>query len=147
MFSFYFFGSGMERLFKSLFGSSLGGIYFIALYLLAIVVSDLPTFFKYKNEPRYNSLGASGGVAAVIFAFIIFEPLQSICIYIALCMPGIVFGILYVAFSYYQGKKSKDNINHDAHLYGSLFGILFCIVIYPRSIIECYDQIMQWGGF
>jgi len=143
MFSFYFFGSGIEMVFTSIFGA-LGGVYFIALYLLAIIVSDLPTYFKYKDEPRYNSLGASGGVAAVIFAFIIFEPLQSICIYIALCMPGIIFGILYIAFSYYQGKRSKDNINHDAHLYGSLFGLLFCIVIYPSSVIQCYEQIVTW---
>ena len=144
MFSFYFFGSAMEMILNALFGVLMGDIYFTLLYILAIIVSDLPTYFKHKNEPRYNSLGASGGVAAVIFASIIFSPLQSICIYFAICMPGIVFGILYVAFSYYQGKRSRDNINHDAHLYGAVFGILFCIVIYPSAIVECYHQILHW---
>src|SRR5688572_19410329 len=74
MLSFYFFGTAIERQFHALFGQ-VGSLYFIALYILAIVVSDIPTYFKHKNHVGYNSLGASGGVSAVIFAFIIFEPL------------------------------------------------------------------------
>lgn len=143
MFSLYFFGAAIELVFISIFGFLTGEFIFIALYLIAIIVSDLPTYFKHKDQPRYNSLGASGGVAAIIFAFIIFEPLEDICIYF-ICMPGIVFGILYVAFSYYQGKRSRDNINHDAHLYGSLFGALFCIVVYPPSLTNFYEQISMW---
>lgn len=143
MFSFYFFGTAVERVFDMIFGSA-GSIYFIALYVLAIVVSDLPTYFKHRSNPRYNSLGASGGVAAVIFAYIIFQPLQDICIYFALCLPGFILGILYVIFSWYQGRKSNDNINHDAHLYGALFGLIFCIVMYPRSISYFFDQISNW---
>src|SRR5258708_32661377 len=92
MFSFYFFGSAMERVFSLLFGEA-GGAYFLALYLMAIVTSDLPTYFKQRNNATYNSLGASGGVAAVIFAFIIFMPLQKICLYIAFCIPGFIFGV------------------------------------------------------
>lgn len=143
MFSFYFFGRAIESVFNNLFGS-LGTIYFIVLYLAAIIVSDLPTYFKQKNDPGYNSLGASGAVSAVIFAFIIFEPLTSICVYFALCMPGFILGVLYVGFSYYQAKKANDNINHEAHLYGALFGLVFCIVIYPRSLPEFFHQIKTW---
>jgi membrane associated rhomboid family serine protease len=143
MFSFYFFGSAIEQVFKIIFGAT-GGLYFIALYILAIIVSDIPTFFKHRNNVRYNSLGASGGVAAVIFAFIIFEPLQSICIYIALCMPGFILGFLYIIFSYYQGKRSRDNINHDAHLYGAAFGMLFCIILYPASVPLFIEQLRSW---
>ncbi len=143
MFSFYFFGTAMENVFYYLFGNN-GSVYFITLYLMAIIVSDLPTYFKQKNNPGYNSLGASGGVAAIILAFIIFMPLQRICLYIALCIPGFIFGVLYIAYSYYQGRKSKDHINHDAHLYGSLFGLLFCIVVYPACIPKFFDQISGW---
>ncbi len=143
MFSFYFFGRAIESVFGQIFGNS-GALYFIALYILAIIVSDLPSYFKHKNDPRYNSLGASGGVSAIIFAFIIFEPLADICIYFALCMPGFILGTLYIAFSYYQGKKSKDNINHDAHLYGALFGFIFCVVLYPKSLPYFIDQIRNW---
>lgn len=143
MFSFYFFGLAVERVFAVLFGES-GAIYFVVLYLAAIVVSDLPTFFKQKNNPNYNSLGASGGVSAIIFAFIIFQPLQLICIYIALCMPGFILGTLYIAFSYYQGRKSNDNINHDAHLYGALFGLIFCAIVYPAALPQFIEQIRDW---
>jgi membrane associated rhomboid family serine protease len=143
MFSFYFFGLAIERVFREVYGD-LGGAYYVLLYVIAIVVSDIPTYFKNRNNPRYNSLGASGAVSAVIFAFIIFQPLQEICLYIALCMPGFIMGTLYIAFSYYQGRKANDNINHDAHLYGALFGLVFCIITYPASIPQFYDQIRNW---
>jgi membrane associated rhomboid family serine protease len=143
MFSFYFFGGAIEQVFKILFGDW-GGVYFILLYLSAIVVSDLPTYLKHRNDPGYNSLGASGGVAAVIFAFIILLPLEKICLYIAFCMPGFILGTLYVVFSYYQGRKANDGINHDAHLYGALFGMIFCIILYPESLPNFIQQVMSW---
>ena len=146
MFSFYFFGGAIEHVFKILFGD-MGGFYFIFLYLFAIVISDLPTFLKHRNNPGYNSLGASGGVAAVIFAFIILLPLEKICIYFALCMPGFILGTLYLVFSYYQGRKGNDGINHDAHLYGALFGLFFCIILYPQSVSNFIQQVMSWRLF
>ena len=146
MFSFYFFGTAIEREFYGLFGPS-GAVYFVVLYILAIIVSDLPTYFKHREDPRYNSLGASGGVSAIIFAYIIFEPLADICIYFALCMPGFILGTLYIIFSWYQGRKSNDNINHDAHLYGALFGLIFCITVAPSSIGHFFEQILNWSLF
>jgi len=146
MFSFYFFGLSIEIVFHDIFGSA-GSLYFILLYLLAIVASDIPTYLKQRNNPGYNSLGASGGVSAIIFAFIIFRPLDKICLYIALCLPGFIMGILFIGLSYYQGKKSKDNINHDAHLYGALFGLIFCILVYPASITGFIEQISHWSFF
>jgi membrane associated rhomboid family serine protease len=143
MFSFYFFGIAVERDFNILFGDA-GAYYFIVLYFSAIVISDLPTYFKEKNNADYNSLGASGGVGSVIFVFIILEPLQSICLYIAFCMPGFAFGAGYMAYTYYQGRKSNDNINHDAHLYGALYGLLFCVSVYPTSLPKFYEQVSYW---
>jgi len=146
MISLYFFGGVIEQVFKSLFGD-VGGLYFILLYLFAIVFSDLPTFLKHRNNPGYNSLGASGGVSAVIFAFIILLPLEKICLYYAFCMPGFILGTLYVIFSYYQGRKANDGINHDAHLYGALFGMIFCIVLYPEAVRNFIQQVMSWRLF
>jgi membrane associated rhomboid family serine protease len=143
MFSFYFFGTAVEHDFNSLFGEA-GMYYFLVLYLTAIVISDLPTYFKERNHVGYNSLGASGGVGSVIFVFIILQPLQSICLYFALCMPGFVFGAGYMLYTYYQGRKSSDNINHDAHLYGALYGLLFCAIVYPASLLEFYQQVSYW---
>ena len=146
MISFYFFGTAIEQEFSLLFGSA-GQFYFVALYLLAIVVSDIPTYLKHRTNPAYNSLGASGGVSAVIFAYIIFEPLSEICLYFAICMPGFILGALYILFSWYQGKKANDNINHDAHLYGALFGLIFCIIMAPGSIPHFLEQISTWRLF
>jgi membrane associated rhomboid family serine protease len=143
MLSFYFLGTAVEQVFHYVFGS-MGTAYYVSLYLMAIAASDLPTYFKQKENPHYNSLGASGGVAAIVFAFIIFQPMQYICIFIAICMPGFILGALYIAYSYYQGKKSSDNINHDAHLFGALFGLVFCVVIYPASISNFTRQVGDW---
>lgn len=146
MFSFYFFGLVVEYYFNYLFGS-LGPILFIVLYLLAIVVSDMPSYFNHKDNPRYNSLGASGGVAAIIFASILFQPMQDICLYAILCFPGFIFGFAYIIGSYYFGKRAKDNINHAAHIYGALVGFIFCIIIYPRSLMLFIEQIKEWRLF
>lgn len=143
MFSFYFFGTAVEHHFNYVFGET-GAYYFIALYLSAIIISDFPTYLKERNNAHYNSLGASGGVGSVIFVFIILQPLQSICLYFALCMPGFVFGVGYMAYTYYQGRKSNDGINHDAHLYGALYGLLFCVIAYPTSLILFYEQVKYW---
>jgi membrane associated rhomboid family serine protease len=146
MFSFYFFGSQLEYIFQYIFGG-MGSIYFILMYVLGIIVSDVPTLFKHQNNPGYNSLGASGAVAAVIFACILFQPLQDICLYAVLCFPGFILGTVYIIYSYYSSKKSKDRINHDAHLYGALFGLVFCIVLYPDSIRIFLEQMKEWSLF
>lgn len=146
MFSFYFFGSQLEYIFQYIFGE-MGSIYFIAMYVLGIIISDVPTLFKHQNNPGYNSLGASGAVAAVIFGCILFQPLQDICLYAVLCFPGFILGTVYIIYSYYSSKRSKDRINHDAHLYGALFGLVFCIVLYPDSIRIFIEQMKGWSLF
>lgn len=146
MFSFYFFGTQLEYIFTYIFGG-LGEVYFIALYILGIIVSDVPTLLRHRNNHGYNSLGASGAVSAVIFACILFQPLQDICLYGVLCFPGFILGTIYLIYSYMSAKKSRDGINHDAHLYGALFGIVFCIVIYPDSMRIFIEQMMDWKIF
>lgn len=146
MFSFYFFGTQLEYIFTYIFGG-LGQVYFIALYILGIIVSDVPTLLKHRNNHNYNSLGASGAVSAVIFACILFQPLQDICLYGVLCFPGFILGAIYLMYSYMSAKKSRDGINHDAHLYGALFGIVFCIVLYPDAIQIFISQMMEWRIF
>ncbi|MFD1000751.1 rhomboid family intramembrane serine protease [Ohtaekwangia kribbensis] len=142
MFSLYFFGTTIEYIFGIIFGSA-GTLYFITLYILGIIVSDIPSYMKHRNNPGYNALGASGGVASVIFASIIFQPLADIYIYF-IPIPGFILGIAYIFFSWYQGKKANDNVNHDAHLYGAVFGVVFCAVLYPQSLPQFVEQIKNW---
>jgi membrane associated rhomboid family serine protease len=146
MFTFYFFGQAIEYIYANLFGE-MGSILFVALYLIGIIVSDIPTYLKHKDNPGYNSLGASGGVSAVVFSSILFYPLNEICFYGLLCFPGFILGALYIIYSIYMGKKSMNNVNHDAHLYGALFGIAFSILIQPAVAFTFFEQVANYRPF
>lgn len=147
MLSLYFFGGFIEQVFGFLFGTS-GPIYLIGFYLIAIIVSDIPTLLKYRNDRNYNSLGASGGVSAIVFAGILLNPLNPIYLFfIPIGIPGFIFGGLYLAYSYYESRRGMGAVNHDAHFYGALFGILFMIAIYPAVLPRFIDQISSWRLF
>lgn len=146
MFSFYFFGSQIESIFTQLFGGA-GALYLVLFYLAGIIISDIPTLLKHKNDPGYNSLGASGGVSSVIFGAILFFPLNKIYLYGIISFPGFVFGILYIGYSVYESRRGAGRINHDAHLYGALFGILFMGVVYPPVIPAFFAQVSEWRLF
>ncbi|WP_231862311.1 rhomboid family intramembrane serine protease [Rufibacter sp. DG15C] len=133
MFSFYMFGGVVEQYFMAIFGSTLGIVLYLTLYLGAIVLSDLPTYFKHKNDRNYYSLGASGGVAAIIFSSIYFNPTSEMIIFpIPLPIKGYIFGALYLIYSYYQARRAGDGINHSAHFYGALFGVVFTVGMVPE---------------
>lgn len=146
MLTLWFIGEGIERLFGMLFGGN-GRIYFGALYLLGIIVSDIPTFLKHRNSSNYNSLGASGGVAAVLFAAVLYAPLLEICLYFLLCIPGFIFGILFIGYSYYESRRGSGFVNHDAHMYGAIFGLLFMAAVYPAAVPGFFEQISGWRLF
>jgi membrane associated rhomboid family serine protease len=146
MFTFYFFGRNVEQIYTYVLGPS-GPLIFVGMYLLAIVISDLPSFFKYKDFQGYNSLGASGGVSAVVFSSILYMPLSDICLYGFICLPGFVLGILYIIYSVYQGKSMSDNINHQAHLIGALFGVIFSVIINPGALPAFIEQISSYRIF
>lgn len=134
MLSLFFFGYIVE--------AWLGTGLYVLLYVSAIVISDIPTYLKHKNNSNYASLGASGAVSAVIFASIILHPVNIILIYFV-PMPAIVFGILYLAYSYYMDKKNNDHINHSAHFYGAVVGLAFIGILYPSSIPAMFETILS----
>ncbi len=128
MFSFYLFGQFVEAKFLAIFGAS-GKLIYVALYLLALIASLLPTYLKNKNNQNYRSLGASGAVSAVVFAGLMIAPYVKVGLFlIPPIIPGFVFGPLYLIVSAWLDKRGKDNINHSAHIWGAIFGILFLIL-------------------
>ncbi|GGC11488.1 rhomboid family intramembrane serine protease [Dyadobacter sediminis] len=145
MLSLWFVGEGIERLFGMLFGSG-GSLYFLFLYLVGIIVSDIPTFLKHRNSSSYNSLGASGGVSAVLFAAILFAPTMTISLYFFIRMKAFIFGILFLGYSFYEAKKGTSYVNHSAHMYGAIFGMVFMAVVYPASVPGFFAQIGEWIG-
>ncbi len=147
MFTFFFFGQAVERTFSVIFGAEMGILMYLLIYLGGVIVSDIPTFFKHRNDPPYRALGASGGVAAVVFSSILFYPTQDICLYGLLCVPGFILGVLYLMYSYFSGKKMGDNINHDAHLYGAVYGFVLSLAMVPQALPSFIDQIANWRLF
>ncbi len=142
MYVLYMFGSNMEAIFKMSFGPQ-AGMYFIGLYIIGIVVANLPDQFRHRNNPGYNSLGASGGVSAVVFASIILMPLTKLMIFpIPIEFPAWVFAIIYVAYSAYMDKRQSDRVNHLAHLWGALWGVLFIVWVYPGALSHFFQQIV-----
>ena len=103
MFTLYFFGGAVEQYFGYILGSN-AAIVFVYFYLSALVVSDLPGFLKNKNRPGYNTLGASGGVSAMVFASIIYAPLNKICLFAILCFPGFILGVIFLIYLLPKGK-------------------------------------------
>jgi len=118
-----------------------GLVSFLVLYFSAIVISSLTTYLKKRKDPYYIAVGASGAVSAILFTSIFFSPLEKILLYGILPMPGIVFGILYLGYSSYMGRKDKDHINHDAHLWGAIYGIIYPMFLYPGLISKFIQQL------
>jgi membrane associated rhomboid family serine protease len=145
MLALYFFGPYIEAIFKELYPAS-GTVLFIIFYLTAIVVSDLTSLRKHKDNPGYFSLGASGAVSAVVFSWIMFFPTRTIYVYF-IPMPGFILGALYLIYSYYQSKNPNSHINHDAHLWGSIYGILFTTILYPSAIPRFIQQLSEFEIF
>ena len=146
MITLYFFGSRIEQIYQYYY-SSTGIVFYLITYLFGIVVADMLSYIKHRNNPHYSSIGASGGVSAVLFASIIYDPTSSICLYFAICIPGFILGGLYLIYSYYQGRRAGSNINHDAHLVGSVFGILITLLIRPEVAMQFIEQIMNYKLF
>jgi membrane associated rhomboid family serine protease len=137
MLVFFSFGRYVEIRFHQLQQDGFifsGSFFFVLLYISGAVIASLPDYLKHRDNPDYISVGASGAVSAVLFTSIFFSPMEKIYFYGILPMPGIVFGVLYLLYSSYMGKKSHDNINHDAHFWGAVFGFLFPILIDPSLV-------------
>ena len=143
MISFYMFSSAfVEPAFLGFFGDY-GRAALLIMYMLALIVSLLPTYLKNKKNDNYRSLGASGAVAAVVFAGILISPLSQLGFFIIPpVIPGFIFGPLYLILSAYLDRRGGDNINHSAHIWGALFGVAFLIIA-----TRIYSNIDIWTEF
>jgi membrane associated rhomboid family serine protease len=142
----YSFGTFIEQKLYSLEAQGLifsGPFFYLLLYVGSIAVASLPTITRYRNDEGYSALGASGAVSAVVFAYIFFAPMNKIYFYMVLPIPGILFGVLYLVYSSYMGKRNKDNINHSAHFWGAVTGFLFPILLEPALFLDFVDQLLR----
>jgi membrane associated rhomboid family serine protease len=136
------FGQAIETYFKYYFGNN-AILNYAFLYLGGILVSNIYALIKHRNNYFYNSVGASGAVSAVLFAAIFFDPWNKILFFMILPIPGIVFAALYLVYSYQMSMKQKDNVAHDAHFLGALFGFVFPILLNYQLFESFLDKLFR----
>lgn len=143
MLALYSFGEFVEASFGNLFGV-FGFTWYVLMYLGAIALADIANLFLRRDDGMYRSLGASGGVSAVVFSFILLNPYGKIYMFfIPVGIPAFIFGPLYLLYCVYMAKRGGDNIGHVAHFTGSLIGFVFPIVLEPRLITRFFNLIMN----
>ena len=140
MITLYFFGRVLEVYYMGDLG--LQHYYYVILYFGALIVANIPSYLKHSDDYAYRSLGASGAVCAVLFAFILLRPWAPILLFVVK-MPAIFYALLFLGYSIYMSRRGGDNVNHDAHLWGALFGILFTIAVHPSVIGSFINELSQ----
>lgn len=140
MFTLYFFGRAMEVYYMGILG--LPHYYYLVLYVGALIAANIPTYIKKRDDYNYRSLGASGAVSAVIFAFILLRPWEPLYVFF-IPMPAIIYAGLFLGYSVYMSRKGGDNVNHDAHFWGALFGVVFTIIVRPGVVSMFLNELSQ----
>jgi len=140
MYVLYSFGDITLQLYQNAFGDR-AIYYFLIMYFGGMIIAHLPTYKKHRDNPSYNSLGASGAISAVVFAFIPFQPFAMLYVFFAIPMPAILFGVLYLVYSYFSAKRAGQYINHEAHFWGAVFGLVFTLAMKPALLENLLDSI------
>jgi membrane associated rhomboid family serine protease len=136
MFTLYFFANEVVR--------ALGAPLFLVLYVSAVVVAHIPTTLRQMNKPQYNSLGASGAVAAVMFSAILLYPgMKLSLLFLPIPIPGALYAMGYLAYSAWHSFRGRDGINHDAHFTGALYGALFTYGVEPERVARAVNRLFS----
>jgi membrane associated rhomboid family serine protease len=134
MLTFYFFAFNLE--------SITGTIDFLIIFFASLILSDISTIIKNKDNPGYRAVGASGAISGVVFSSILFNPGAKMGIlFFPVPIPAPIFGLLYLAYCYFAARNSSDDINHEAHFYGALAGIIVTIILFPNILPYFFNSI------
>jgi len=135
MLSLYFFSGAVEAV--------LGDFGFLLVYFASLLGGELLSLFIHRNHGDYSSVGSSGAIGGVMFASIAIFPNLSIGLFpFPISIPGWLYGLAYMLISIYAVKSRRENVGHDAHLGGSLIGMLVAILMHPISLVENYVYIL-----
>ncbi|MEM1219235.1 MAG: rhomboid family intramembrane serine protease [Bacteroidota bacterium] len=147
MYVLYIFGEYVESQFVYLFGTLKGRLFFLLVYLATIVFAHTTSFLKHRNNPGYASLGASGGVSGVLFIYVLFAPWSMLLLFFIIPMPAIIAAVGYLIYSSWASRNANDNIGHDAHIDGALFGFWFAILLKPSLFSQFLDELVRGFPF
>lgn len=138
----YSFGAAVEHYFQMYFGT-VSSYYYLVLFFGSVIFSSLWSLIIHRDNPYYNAVGASGAVSAILFTAIFFDPWNNIYFFGILPIPGIIFSGLYLYYSYYMSTKKMDNIGHDAHFLGAVFGFFFPVLLRPSLLIDFFGVLFH----
>ncbi len=123
----------------------LGNLYFLLLYIPALGISVIPSYFKNKADYTYNAVGASGAISAIVYVSIILNPTMSMgLIFIPIPIPAWIFGALYLGYTIFMSKKENTRIGHSAHLWGAVYGMFYLLLIKPELYLWFFNQILSF---
>lgn len=142
LYVFYSFGQVVELLFKY-HAFAYAEIHFLSLFFGGIIIASIPALIKHRNKSSYIAVGASGTVSAIVFSYIIFQPLDPLrLLFIPFDIPAIFFGLAYLLYSFIMSRRAKGPIAHDAHFWGAIFGIVYTVVFFPQNFISFIEKIL-----
>jgi membrane associated rhomboid family serine protease len=143
MYVLYQFGEFVEHKFIFHFGELMGRLNFTLLYLITLLLSDVPSYLKHRHNPHFSSVGASGAVSGIIFVFVLFNPWAILLLFFIIPIPAIVAAVLYLAYSSWASNRARDFINHDAHFFGAVTGLLLALIMKPSFFLVFWDRLIN----
>ncbi len=144
MITLYCFGRIVEQYFGAAFGATTGPVLYAVLYVTALAVSSVWDLIKFRDDPAYSAVGASGAVSAILFAAILFEPRMGIYIYlIPIPVPAYIFAPVYLIYCIIMARKNMDNIGHSAHFWGAVYGLVFPLLLRPDIFTHFLSQLQH----
>ncbi|MCB0657816.1 MAG: rhomboid family intramembrane serine protease [Saprospiraceae bacterium] len=144
MYVFYLFGSYVEQVYTAEFGTGKGRLLYFLLYFVSLIVANFVTFLRHRQNPTFASVGASGAVSGVVFSFIVFNPWSMLLLFFIIPIPAIVFAVLYLFYSFYASRRGLQPYwDHEGHLYGSLAGLLFTLLLNFDFLTSFVQKLMH----
>lgn len=143
MFVFWQFGMIVESAYESFFGPTMGKVWFIVLYITTIVVADLSTYMKHKENYGFSSIGASGAVSGILFIYILMMPWNTLYLWGIIPIPALLVGVGYLWYSHHAAGQAGSRIDHDAHFYGAVYGIVFTLILKPEMALHFWQAVQN----
>ena len=144
LFVFWQFGGFVEEyIFVNFYGVNIGRVLYLVLFLLSVIFANLYSTYQFRNNSNYGSIGASGAVSAILFSYTLVSPWSLIYLYAIIPIYTVVAGVLYLIYSQWASKNSNDHIDHSAHFYGAIFGVLYTLIVVPQTLTVFINELIH----
>ncbi len=130
------FGGLVERIYDEI----INPFAYIIVFFVILILSNVPSFLKHRRNASYASVGASGVISGIVFIDILYFPTDKIYLFGVMPIPAYLFALLYLLYSWYAAKNTSHRIDHGAHFYGAIAGLLV------GSILD-QSWISKWQAF